>query len=153
MNVLGVDQSLTSTGAVVVNDGCLVYYEIISTDKSQGDDISRCEFVSKRLFELVNYYNVEKVNLEGLAFGACGDATRKLGGLQFLIISYIRNLTDINDVNVIAPTSMKKFACHGKANKEELFENLPSDVYCCFNEYSKSKGRFDLTDAYWLACY
>ena len=153
MVVVGIDQSISSTGIVILEDSNIIHHEIIGSDINL-DDVSRCESICERVCELINQYDTGKVVCEGLAFSASGDATRKLAGLQFLIISYIKRLTEINNISVVAPTTLKKFATgNGRGNKEDLFESLPNDDKAIVETYLKTKGRYDITDAYWLARY
>lgn len=102
------------------------------------------------------------VCMEGLGFGSTGDAARSLAGLQFLLIDGFK--TAINDeftvkfvdsfVDIATPTTVKKFATgSGKATKDEMFDALPKTVKDKFLKIPKTKGRYDLTDAYWLSQY
>lgn len=119
---------------------------------------------SKFMFQNGFYENDHNINvcIEGVANGASGDATRGLAGLQFLIMS--KFLDEQEDdfmemkepfaIDVVPPTTVKKFATdNGRADKDEVFESLPDEVKARFAEYPKTKGRYDLADAYWIAMY
>jgi len=58
-------------------------------------------------------------------------------------------------ISIVPPTTLKKFATgNGNAKKEAMFDALPSETKQVFEEKTlKSKGRFDVTDAYWLSKY
>jgi Holliday junction resolvasome RuvABC endonuclease subunit len=82
-----------------------------------------------------------------------GNATRDLAGLQFVIINKLR-FKGTYSVDIIAPNAVKKLATgNGKAKKQELYEALPESTQKAFDELGvkKTTGRYDLTDAYWIA--
>ena len=57
------------------------------------------------------------------------------------------------DVAVIAPTALKKAATRsGRADKQQMLEAVPEDDREQLSKYGKTKGRYDLADAYHLAC-
>lgn len=106
--------------------------------------------------------HVMHVCLEGLGFGSTGDAARSLAGLQFMLIDgfydafaddYMIKFADPT-LRVATPTTVKKFATgKGNASKEEIFDALPDRIKEEFSKIPKSKGRYDLADAYWLSRY
>lgn len=119
---------------------------------------------SKFMFQNGFYENDHNINvcIEGIAASASGDATRGLAGLQFLIMSKFLDeqeddfmeLKEPFAIDVVPPTTVKKFATdNGRADKEDVFEALPSEVKEKFSEYPKTKGRYDLADAYWISMY
>lgn len=157
MRVLGIDQSFTSTGLVVFEDNLLIYKDIFSSSKKNGDIhqiFERVIEVKNRVIQVCIEHHIDKVNIEGLGFGARGDATRNLAGLQFGIVCDLIEKLNIRPM-VIAPTSLKKKATgSGKATKEEMVSSIQL-IDGNFHEYllsiPKTKGRYDLADAYWLA--
>lgn len=89
--------------------------------------------------------------MEGLSFGSMTNATRDLAKLQGIIEKEVFDRVGLV-CEIVAPTSLKKFATgSGRAKKEEMFEALPEEISILFSEVPKTKGRFDLTDAYFLA--
>lgn len=160
MKILGVDQSLTSTGICVMYEEFLVveHFGLIRTDKTYGDDFERVHIISHEILQFCNSFEIDLLRLEGLSYGSKGDATRKLGGLQFCIVNYVRNynynLHKEVEIEIIPPTSLKRFATgKGTANKEEMFDALPDEQKNEFLRFPKTKGRYDLTDAFWLCLY
>lgn len=100
------------------------------------------------------------VNIEGLGFGSVGDNTRSLAGLQFLMIDSLLTINDnyacyvTPSIEVIPPTTLKKFATgNGKADKNGMFDSLPEETKERYTKVLKTKGRSDLTDAYWLSMW
>jgi Holliday junction resolvasome RuvABC endonuclease subunit len=151
---MGIDQSYTSTGYCISNGlgpGKMTNFGLISSDKT--DDIfARARYVADELSTIINTHAVDVVALEGLAFGAKGDATRNLAGLQFTIVNML--FTDHNkSCEIYAPGTIKKIAT-GKGNspKSLLLESLPAETKTRFADagIKKTKGLLDLVDAYWI---
>jgi len=153
MLYVGIDQSYTSTGLVIINsDSELVDYIIIHSLKS--DDIyQRAWNISEKIIEYLSDYDFEGIAVEGLAFGMIGNATRDLAGLQFLIVSKLKNIL-FKSVGIVSPTTLKKFATgNGRAKKPHMIEALPFMIREEFKDdgIKKTKGLSDVADAYWLA--
>ena len=151
MRILGIDQSYTSSGLVIIADGEVELCEKYSSDKSE-DSFARAWDISVFIRNVAVTRKVDFVGIEGLAFGMRGDATRDLAGLQFCIVNLLREQEFA--VEVIAPNAVKKFATgNGKAQKQELYEALPLNTQTKFLELGvkKTTGLYDLTDAYWIA--
>ena len=152
MIVLGIDQSYTSTGYCVFNeDKTLITFGKINTSKDDGNSFVRARIIVDKLKEIADNNKVDKVCIEGLAFGGAGNATRDLAGLQFLIVDSFRPTV----VEVIAPTAVKKLAIgkhKGKIVKDDLFKALPELTQKSFLDFGlkKTKGLYDVTDSYWI---
>lgn len=154
MRYLGVDQSYTSSGIVIMDDdNKLVHSEIFKTSKDE-DVFIRAWNISEKIVALIKEYGVESVSIEGLAFGSVNaNATRDLAGLQFLIVTKVRLVLGL-PIEIIAPTSLKKFATtSGKATKKDMIAALPPEVLETFKAkgFRVTTGLADLTDAYFLA--
>lgn len=156
MCYMGIDQSYTSSGVCIVdNDGQVLFTSVIGSDKNA------CEFrrawdVSQAIARVALDYNPSAIAIEGLAFGGRGDATRKLAGLQFVIVSQLMyGLEQCYTVSVVAPTSLKKFATgSGKAEKSAMLEAIPNPIRSELEkQYKKTKGLFDVVDAYHISQY
>lgn len=155
MNICGIDQSFTSTGACVISkDGDLIFADKYASDTN--DDIySRAWEIAGWLSEVAKEHNVAFCVLEGLAFASHGDATRNLAGLQFVLYCVL-HFIEGHKVEVVVPTVVKKFATgNGRATKEEIIEKLPTDVLEYFKALGvkKTTGLADLADAYFIAKY
>lgn len=152
MKILGLDQSFTCSGFVIIEDGKLIHCEKLKTDKNKNI-YERTWQVVKRVRELAAQYKPNYLAIEGLAFAAVGNATRDLAGLQFAVISILRYEDQI-DVRVVPPTVVKKHATgKGRVDKMELVEALPPEVREAFDAIGvkKTTGLRDLADAYWIA--
>lgn len=156
MNYIGIDQSYTSTGFVVLNDKKeMIDCQTFSTPKD--DDIfKRAWDLSEIIISEIKKYDECMLAIEGLAFSMKGNATRDLAGLQFCIVSKIKYMLG-QDITIVAPPTLKKSATGGgKASKEEMIDALPENILKVFTEeknWKKSRGLTDVTDAYFLACY
>jgi Holliday junction resolvasome RuvABC endonuclease subunit len=154
MIILGIDQSYTSSGLVVVDGDKLLYSGVFKTPKDM-DIFERAWRIGEHVLEKIEEFGVEAVAIEGLAFGMTGNATRDLAGLQFVIVSKIQFVAG-KLVAVISPKSLKVFAtANGKATKKEMIAAVPEDVNSIFKGqgYKLTTGLADLSDAYFLAQY
>lgn len=158
---MGIDQSLTSTGISLISDGELIHYKVVSSSKCR-DKFARMTEVSDQIVDMLYSLTIDSfdmkvkaVGIEGLPFGNLqGNVTRDLAGLQAVIIA---DLIDTGfmldeDLFIIPPTTAKKLAIgKGRATKDEMVEALPDDVRKIFTTFPKTKGRYDLTDSYFIA--
>lgn len=155
--VIGIDQSYNSTGICVLNDDMAVLeLYTIKTPASVGDIFDRAEAVATAVAELTIKYMPIGIGLEGLAFAMMGDATRDLAGLQFIIVNKLRYAYDYKRIVIPTPNTVKKLATgKGNSKKEALYDALPEDVKKRIeaNNYKKTTGMYDVTDAYWIAVY
>ncbi len=152
---MGIDQSFTSTGVVILDDSSnMIHTAIISSEKNV-DFFERAYIISQEINKLISTYNVTDITLEGLAFGGIGNATRQLSGLQYTIVIGIRK-TMSKECNLVPPTTLKKFATEkGTASKEDMYKAVPEEIQEFFltQKIKKTKGLYDCVDAYWLARY
>lgn len=155
MKVIACDQSFASSGIIVLDkEGELEFAECYVSDNN--DDIfSRTWEISTHIAETAREHDCRVCVLEGLAYGAFGDATRNLAGLQFVIYCVMK-FTEGLDVEIVVPGTVKKFATgSGRAKKQEMIESLPEHVRVYFDAMGvkKSTGLADLTDAYFIGKY
>ena len=155
---LGVDQSFTSSGFVVMDEtGAVIEHGLVKTKKSDTLDIfDRALIIADAIVALVQKYNPKFFAIEGLAFGMTGSATRDLAGLQFVVNTNLRRVAKYakEQMIIVTPRSLKTFATQsGKADKEAMYNALPEDFKKALiaGNYKKSTGLYDLADAYWLA--
>lgn len=152
--ILGIDQSFTKTGIVLLDDvnDNIVFATCISSSKD--DDIfKRAYDVAGSISKIALQYKPDSIMMEGLAFGATGNAARDLCGLQFVIATKLKY--DLSfELNVVSPRTVKKLACgDGSAKKGNVLEGLPPLVLSYFLSlgFRKTTGLTDLADAYWIA--
>lgn len=90
------------------------------------------------------------MRIEGLSYASVGQATRTLAGLHYVVVDRFIRASIV--VAVIAPTALKKAATgSGRADKQQLLEAVPENDREQLLKFGKTKGRFDLADAYHLA--
>lgn len=155
MYTLGLDQSFTSTGFVLIHsdtheiEACGLIRSTVSRDIYR-----RAIEIADGVKQIITKYNVKTVGIEGLAFGTRGDAARDLAGLQFVIIAELIRTDPELKFSVVSPKTVKKYACNnGSADKKMMYAALPEVVKNRFNDekFLKTKGLYDVTDAYWIA--
>ena len=154
---MGIDQSYTSTGLVVLNDECdLIAYNLIETrPKDFVSPFLRARMITDKILDYAEKISPDfrnlKVGIEGLPYSSRSNVTRTLAGLQFAIVTAFP-IEMIEEIEVYPPTMIKKLATgSGKANKEDMFNALPPPVKEEFKELPKTRGRYDATDAYFIA--
>lgn len=154
MKTIGIDQSFSCTGVVVLVDGQMTKFETISTKEMKDNDIHfRANFIAERLAQIVYLEKPDRIAMEGLAFQQIGNATRDLAGLQFVLINKLTYQMGY-EVELHTPLAVKKLATgSGKSKKEQVIEALPDDVLAQFKaaKYVKTRGLADLADAYFIA--
>lgn len=159
MNILGIDQSYTSTGLVVAEDGIALVSEVFHTSPDKEDELDtfkRSIKIRDKILQVVNDYEIDKVHIEGLSFGSVTNATRNLAGLQYMIVTAL--IEKGIPVKIIAPTTLKKFATgSGKAKKTEMYDAVaienPLFAEMELSQYKKTKGGYDVADAFWLSIF
>lgn len=157
MRILGLDQSFKKSGLVVMekNNPNMLHAEKFSTNQSK-DYLFRAREVADHISMIIVNYNIDAVCIEGLAFGARGDMTRNLAGLQYMVMAAVR-FDNQKPITIVTPPTLKKFATgSGKAPKEDMIKNLPPLIKKYFLDdlgVKKTTGLDDMADAYWLAQY
>ena len=152
MKFLGIDQSYSSTGVVLIENDTVLDFQKFTSDKSK-DIFERCWDVVAQIRQYMQKHNPDYIALEGLAFGMMGNATRDLAGLQFSIITVARYI-DLINIDIVTPLTLKKFATgNGKAKKDDMMASLPTETLEMFKNkgFKKTTGLADLADAYFLA--
>lgn len=151
--ILGIDQSYTKLGYVVINnDSEVISHGTFATDKTK-DIYDRAIEATKFVIQQIETHKITRLHIEGLAFGMTGNATRDLAGLLFTIITHIRQVCPKVTIHIYAPTAVKKTATgSGKAGKADMISHLPEDVRTRFSKtHKKTTGLQDIADAYWIA--
>lgn len=84
MLVAGIDASTTATGVAIMNDGELLYYELIAIDsKKEKDAYKRIKEMLIRICGILDQYAIEKVYMEkAICKGGNVDITIKLAYLS-----------------------------------------------------------------------
>ena len=156
MRILGIDQSFTSCGFVIMDDSKqMLSFGRLTSNKEQLS-IDRARWIVDEIEKLVREWQPTHVSFEGLALGVrMGDATRDLAGLMYMMWSTLRHQHGyVDNLHVVAPTTVKKHATgKGRAEKKDMIAALPDSVRDTILAagYLKTKGLPDIADAYWMA--
>jgi len=151
---IGIDLSMTSTGVVVLDNNKAVeeFFTIKTSPKT--NIYKRSLQVADKINQVILKYPNYDVYLEAPAFLGKGSRVYQLFGFHYFIATLIYRHK--NNSYQIAPSSLKKKATgNGRANKEDMLDALPKNIKKFFvdNDFKKTTGLYDLTDAYFLAYY
>lgn len=149
---MGIDQSFRCTGFVICEDKRMIHAEVFKTT-TEHDTYYRAWLIAREASRIAKKHKVEWINIENLAYGARGNATRDLGILLGALVIKL-NVVQGYDMEEIAPTTLKKFGSgHGFAKKPAMIEALPDNVRKKFDELGvkKTTGLSDLADSYFLS--
>lgn len=170
---IGIDQAFGKTAVVInieIDDYKIIEEKIITTVVYENpfEKIYRAETISIEIMDFIEEIEkkYEKLDLtwafciEGLSYGSAGSigsANRDLAGLQFIVISKLLDRIDDQYGLILPPKSLKLFATNsGKAGKDDMVEALKEkypEFYKSLMKVPKTKGRYDLADAFWLSEY
>lgn len=148
MSVIGIDQSLTGTGLVELeNDGNLKRMTIIKTGKMR--DVQRLSFITEGILKFCDETKEKFVIArEGYSFGSKGRATFSLGELGGCVDLKIfeKNIPLLVGYYILPPTVVRKFALG--------LGNIKKDSGYLLKVYNKFKIEFpddNQADAYMIA--
>jgi len=143
MFYIGIDLSLTDTGIVVLDDNAKIVdqYSISTLSKDQIE--KRHVIIKTSIKNIIEKFQPNRINIEGLSFGSRGQSMLDLAGLHFVI----RNFLYENNIffEVIPPTTLKKFAT-GKGNVKK---NLM--LLYAYKTYGIEFQNDNICDAFFLA--
>ena len=150
MVFVGIDQSITSSGLVVINDkGEILETRLIETkSKIKKVEVSyeeRFDFILTTIYEIISKYKDFFIFIEGISYHSISQRSYQQGALHWLIVvmCYKNNFK----YSVVAPTANKKFMTgKGNAKKEDM-------IYHVKNKYDIDFKSSDLCDAFSLAQY
>lgn len=163
LTVLGIDQSLTSTGIVVLeafneNHVEVAHYQQVKSSRMcedwVTDTLSRSAAIAREILVVIEQYQPDYVVFESPSLCSKGSATRTLSMLLGILLD--RLPSGIGMLHV-PPSTLKKFATGtGNAGKDLMVEAVSSvnrGLYETLVELPKSHGRYDIADACHLANY
>ena len=147
MYTIGIDSSTTNTAIVVLEEGELDSFRLISP-KSK-DILQRSQEIVLECSKFLDTYSGRniKLGIEGASFSSRGmrdKLTMLLGAIY-----YNASLCEF-DVSLLPPTTIKKkFSDNGRADKDEMATHVPDSVLEKFR--GESTKIDDLVDAYAIA--
>lgn len=161
MRVIGIDFSLTNTGIVCIEDGKVTKYLAISTSKSVGSNITLttdCYFrVTKIVDRLLHEFTLPPnvLVIESPSFHSVGNASVTIPMANGMLVSRLLNYWKNSEFISVTPSQLKKYATgKGNANKEGMLnamKNRNTSLHEAVSKIPKTKGRYDICDAYFLA--
>jgi Holliday junction resolvasome RuvABC endonuclease subunit len=109
--VLGIDQSYNNSGYCLVDNdtSTIIVFGTIQSDKTEST-YQRALSIAIKICGLINTHAPSSINIEGLAFGIQGNATRDLAGLLFTIVNVVKLKYPTLTIQEHAPTALKKRA-------------------------------------------
>lgn len=170
--VMGVDQSLTCTGVVILDKHYALpegrqledieFSGSIKTVKMLTDDFVldtyyRANQIADELIRLIVVHQVDILCFETPSLASKGNATRTLPMLLGCLLGRLTKIVKEHGIALyfVPPSSLKKFATgKGNAKKEDMFDSLLDSCPELHNDLinkPKNVGRYDITDAYYLA--
>jgi len=153
--ILGVDQSFSNTGLVIVEDNRIIYADSISTKNNISLE-DRIIIICKHIINICKEYNVYQVCIEGLSYNSRFASARQLAGLFYVILNELKRNNII--YNIVEPKSLKKLSTgNGNANKELMINSISERNKLILSKLSNinvnSKKFEDISDAYHLSMY
>lgn len=155
IKTLGIDQSFSNTGLVVMDKtGSILYAGGIATTPKDHTLEERILMITEEIKYIIRKYQVRQVSIEGLSFNSKYASTRQLAGLFYVIIHELHKHNIRYEIT--PPNSLKKIATgSGKSTKDEMLKVIDKDVIWTLERLSglksKSKKFEDIVDAYHLA--
>jgi Holliday junction resolvasome RuvABC endonuclease subunit len=138
VKTLGIDQSLTNTGMVVLTDGKPTFHALIKTAPKDGEDARRHHIIAKAVIALA--MECDYMAMESQAFSSRDTRQAELAG----VLKYIcwRKHLLVLDANI---GRVKKLATgNGRASKQMMIDAAVAAGFAPgANEH--------LADAYWIA--
>lgn len=160
MKYLGIDQSFTSCGLVVIDDYSQLIYHSIVKSNPKDTVFKRAWDILKAIEKILVEYQVNYIAIEGLAFAKIGNATRSLAILQGVLVSNLQYNPPVghklksSEIPIISPSMLKKYATgKGKATKLDMIKALPLNISQQWSTISIKNGLDDLADAYHISFY
>jgi len=147
---LGIDQSLSNTGVVILDgSNFTVLFKDRFGTKPNEYLVKRIKYLSERVGEIVTSYNPDIVSIESTSYGSFASETLQ-ALYQFMLneLWYREKL-----VCSPAPRQVHKFMQEwARSNSIQYPQKLKKkDIVCLANSASDVKFRQDEADAYWIA--
>ena len=118
MRIVGIDQSTTSTGIAIIDDGSYITDVIASKARPKEPLTDKAERIARLANHVVNYFggHADLIVIERPALRETNQGTSLLSGLYWMILAAIRTHGDI-PVAIIDITQLKKYATGSGATR------------------------------------
>lgn len=170
IGAFGIDQAFGKTAIVArveTDKQRQTLFKVISTVPSEHplEKFYRATYICDQILEFIDEIKRLHINhdwcfsIEGLShgsFGKAASANRDLAGLQFVVVCELINHFKDYETFITAPKALKKYAVdNGSATKDEMVESIKQRDFNFYEDklikIPKSRGRYDVADAFWLA--
>ena len=124
---IGIDQSLRSSGVFWLGDG-VTGWARIEAKKLRGTE--RLKFIKDAVIKIVDDldgYTVKRVAIEGYAYGIRGGRVFELGELGG-VLKLALTEHGCSTITTVQPTTLKKFAGSGNAEKEDVIKFVNKEM-------------------------
>lgn len=147
MNILGIDESLSSCGySIVTEEGEILLYGRICTDAKKNTEFERMQMVANEIKKIIEENNVGTVVVEGQFFSKNGKTGLTLARLMGCIIYVCMELGV--KIESLTPTQARKILLgQGKSTKEDVAEFIREN-YLDVGEFSDKQGKKKTSDIY-----
>lgn len=157
MIIIGIDQSLSSSGYSIINEeGRLIDAHLITTSPKDGSQVNRVMAQGEAIEDILDKYTPDYVFIEEMPFSFKTGSVRVLAGIFFHLLTFVEK-RNIKYSSLPAPT-VKLFATgkggsHDGDKKQVMIDALPDYVKNYFLKITnnKRKGLDDLADSFHIA--
>lgn len=139
---MGIDLSLTNTGIVVLDNKAKFIKQLEISTLSKDVIEYRLLFIKEEIKNLLNEFSDFIIYIEGLSMASRGQGVLQLAALHYFIRVFLYQNEFV--YHVVAPTSLKKFVCTGKAKKELMLKEV-------YKKWGFDTDNDNIADAYGLA--
>lgn len=155
--VMGIDQSLTCTGYVILRDGKVIRGSIRTKPDANYPQfrghIKRSKHIFNELLKVAQDNGVTHIIFESPALGAKGNAVMSMPLLLGLLLGSFNQRA--YSTEILEPKALKKYATgKGNADKQAVYDAIAADnpdFFAQLKTITKAAGKYDIADAYWLA--
>ena len=142
MKIVGFDPSLANVAAVVEEEGIIMRYYLVKTEKSKiksirvgNDDLDRCRRIVEWMIKIIKEENPDIVAAE-MPTGSQSSRASKAAGMV------IGMMTHFNDLLTVTPGDVKKALCNNvKASKPDMIARADAVTEIQFDEIRSEERR------------
>ena len=147
MNILGIDESLSSCGySIITEDGLILTYGRICTNAKKNTEFERMQIVANEIKKLIETNSIDVIVVEDQFFAKNPKTGLTLARLMGCII-YVCMEADVK-IELLTPTQARKILLgQGKSTKEDVAKFIREN-YIDLGEFSDKQGKDKTSDIY-----
>lgn len=147
MSLMGIDQSLTGTGIVIIGYDGKVQYQLAIKNQPELPTIRRVLTIVEKINSILQEYTPDLIMVEGFSFGSKGQSLFEIAYLGWRIREELEYICPRIGANWMEPTpSMVKKFCTGNGNAAKQI--IIKEVY---KRWGFDTNDDDIADAFVLA--